>query len=105
MALERPDLWRPVAQGFSEAMGPAANGTRLLSYLLRPITLPPGNSSGDDLVRFGVTCMDSPTESYPTAEELADELIEAHKTSPHFGASPIITEVRDSSARRYLAVC
>lgn len=94
MALESPmSGWPLVSHGLAEAMGPSANGTILLSMLLKPVTVPPGNSGSDDLARLAVTCVDSPADTHPTADELADENIAALRISKHFGVSSLITEV------------
>jgi hypothetical protein len=61
--------------------------------IFTPVAGPPGHSGGADLARLAVTCADSPWKPVPTAEDVADELLAGLQVnSPHFGASPIITE-------------
>jgi hypothetical protein len=91
-SLEAPTIQPLVAQAFKEAIY-NRNATGLLRFLLQPIGVTAGHSGGVDLARLGVTCADSPWKPVPTAEDLAEELLEGlRKTSKHFGASPIFTE-------------
>ncbi|KAJ7722011.1 hypothetical protein B0H16DRAFT_1431558 [Mycena metata] len=92
--LEDPTLWGESALAFSQAM--AANGTLLFNKLAAPY---PGSISTPhyDLVRLGVTCLDSPPPAspsdVPTAEDLAAQLVKTLKeVSPHFGASTSVSE-------------
>jgi hypothetical protein len=83
MLLERPLRWPEAASMFSQAL--SGNGTLLFDMLNNPI-VPLGPS------RLAVTCLDSPPprskDEYPSAEELADELIKTmEETSVHFGMS------------------
>ena len=83
MLLERPLRWPEAAVMFSEAV--AGNGTLLFNMLTNPV-VPLGPT------RLAVTCLDSPPprtkDDFPTAEDLADELIKTMvDTSVHFGMS------------------
>jgi hypothetical protein len=84
----QPIVSRALAQGMENG-----NATALLRFILQPIGVSPGHSGGADLSRLAVTCADSPWKPVPTAEDLAEELLEGlEKSSKHFGASPIISE-------------
>ncbi|KAK7002424.1 hypothetical protein R3P38DRAFT_1733804 [Favolaschia claudopus] len=88
--LQRPIRWSESAHAFAQAMN-SANGTLIFDALPRP------SKSSYDLVRLGVTCMDSPPPSspkeVPTPEDLAAELMKTmREVSPHFGASVSVGE-------------
>jgi hypothetical protein len=91
-ALEQPRTQPQVARAFAAAIQDR-NATLFLSMIFTPVAGPPGHSGGADLARLAVTCADSPWKPVPTAEDVADELLAGLQVnSPHFGASPIITE-------------
>ncbi|KAJ7687836.1 Alpha/Beta hydrolase protein [Mycena rosella] len=92
MYLERPPQWADSATALAEAM--AGNGTLLFNKLATP---PPASTPSYDLVRLGVTCIDSPppesSADMPTAEDLAAEFLKTmREVSPHFGASVSVGE-------------
>ncbi|KAJ7127941.1 hypothetical protein C8R44DRAFT_667310 [Mycena epipterygia] len=92
MFLERPPQWADSATAFAEAM--AGNGTLLFNKLATPRA---PSSPNYDLVRLGVTCMDSPPPKspadIPTAEDLTAEFLKTmREVSPHFGASVSVGE-------------
>ncbi|KAJ7723249.1 hypothetical protein B0H16DRAFT_1385505 [Mycena metata] len=92
MYLERPPQWSESALALSQAM--AGNGTLLFNKLATPRA---ESIPHYDLVRLGVTCMDSPPPKspaeVPTAEDLAAELMRSmREVSPHFGVSVSVGE-------------
>ncbi|KAJ7226696.1 hypothetical protein GGX14DRAFT_626760 [Mycena pura] len=92
MYLERPPQWAESALAFAQAL--AGNGTLLFNKLATPRE---AHSPHYDLVRLGVTCLDSPPPAspaeVPTPEDLADEFVRTMRTvSPHFGASVSVGE-------------
>lgn len=92
MYLERPPQWAESALALSQAM--SGNGTLLFNKLATPR---PPSTPHYDLVRLGVTCIDSPPPTaraeVPTPEDLAAEFIKTmRKVSPHFGASVSVGE-------------
>ncbi|KAJ7763322.1 hypothetical protein B0H16DRAFT_1368317 [Mycena metata] len=92
MYLERPPQWSESALALSQAM--AGNGTLLFNKLATPRA---ESIPRYDLVRLGVTCMDSPPPKspaeVPTAEDLAAELMRSmREVSPHFGVSVSVGE-------------
>ncbi|KAJ7463036.1 hypothetical protein FB451DRAFT_1266699 [Mycena latifolia] len=92
MYLERPPQWADSALAFAQAM--AGNGTMLFDKLATPRA---ETTPSYDLVRLGVTCMDSPPPAspaeVPTAEDLAAEFLRTmREVSPHFGASVSVGE-------------
>lgn len=75
----------------------AGNGTSLFNELIPDTTNRRSLSESFDLSRLAVTCLDSPPpespEDFPTAEQLADEVLYTlEKVSVHFGASTGPTE-------------
>ncbi|KAJ6632281.1 hypothetical protein B0H10DRAFT_1937936 [Mycena sp. CBHHK59/15] len=92
MYLERPPQWSDAATAFSQAL--AGNGTLLFNKLATPR---PPSTPHYDLVRLGVTCLDSPPPKsrtdIPTPEDLVAEFIRTmEEVSPHFGASVSVGE-------------
>ncbi|KAJ7330409.1 hypothetical protein DFH08DRAFT_882587 [Mycena albidolilacea] len=92
MYLERPLQWAESALALSQAV--SGNGTLLFNKLATPR---PPSTPHYDLVRLGVTCIDSPPPAtraeVPTPEDLAAEFIKTmRKVSPHFGASVSVGE-------------
>ncbi|KAJ7484005.1 hypothetical protein B0H11DRAFT_1196196 [Mycena galericulata] len=92
MYLERPPQWADSATAFAQAL--AGNGTLLFTKLATPL---PSHTPRYDLVRLGVTCLDSPPptspKDVPTPEDLAAELMKTmYEVSPHFGASVSVGE-------------
>ncbi|KAJ7477355.1 hypothetical protein FB451DRAFT_1242275 [Mycena latifolia] len=73
LPLERPPQWADSALAFAQAM--AGNGTMLFDKLATPRA---ETTPSYDLVRLGVTCMDSPPPAspaeVPTAEDLAADV-------------------------------
>ncbi|KAJ6550847.1 hypothetical protein DFH09DRAFT_988697 [Mycena vulgaris] len=92
MYLERPPQWSDSATALAQAM--AGNGTMLFDKLATPRA---PSTPHYDLVRLGVTCMDSPPPAsradMPSAEDLAAEFLRTmREVSPHFGASVSVGE-------------
>jgi len=70
---------------FSQAI--EGNGTALFNMLS------PNISSSNDLSRLAVTCLDSPQDVSPSAQDLADESVRTLKeVSRHFGVSTSVGE-------------
>ncbi|KAJ7101484.1 hypothetical protein B0H15DRAFT_816241 [Mycena belliarum] len=94
MYLERPLQWADSALALAEAM--AGNGTRLFVKLTSEDPIPPATAR-TDLVRLGVTCLDSPPPAsradVPSAEDLVAEFLRTLRgVSRHFGASVSVGE-------------
>jgi hypothetical protein len=92
MYLERPPQWAESALALSQAM--AGNGTLLFNKLATPRAQ---TTPHYDLVRLGVTCLDSPPPQtraeVPTPEDLAAEFMKTmREVSPHFGVSVSVGE-------------
>ncbi|KAJ7676392.1 hypothetical protein B0H17DRAFT_945422, partial [Mycena rosella] len=103
MSLEHPQEWPESAFALAQAMD--GNGTLLLNKLLTPRPAP---TPDYDLVRLGVTCLDSPPPQspaeIPTAEDLAAQILKTmREVSPHFGASMSIGE--PDGGCQYWPVC
>ncbi|KAF7290832.1 hypothetical protein MIND_01324400 [Mycena indigotica] len=98
MYLERPPLWAESVLAYAEAM--RGNGTILYNKLTSLLSSRAASNTHYDLVRLGVTCMDSPPPLQdalglpePTAEDLAAEFIRTMDlVSPHFGPSVSVGE-------------
>lgn len=86
-SLERPALWPAWSKALAQAM--SGDGQEVYNSLAG--VAGPDALANADLARLGVTCADSPPpksrKEFPTAEDLADELMGTMRTvSPRFGA-------------------
>ncbi|KAJ7441631.1 hypothetical protein B0H11DRAFT_2095796 [Mycena galericulata] len=90
--LQQPTQWAESGLAFAQAL--AGNGTLLFNKLGKVM---PRLTPHYDLVRLGVTCLDSPPPAspaeVPTPENLAAEILKTmREVSPHFGASLSVGE-------------
>ncbi|KAJ7441618.1 hypothetical protein B0H11DRAFT_2095722 [Mycena galericulata] len=90
--LQQPTQWAESGLAFGQAL--AGNGTLLFNKLGKVM---PRLTPHYDLVRLGVTCLDSPPPAspseVPTPEDLAAEILKTmREVSPHFGASLSVGE-------------